>query len=396
MTKKTNIKNDYISLDQLIERNNNFPANKKFFKLLEKHKEGKRKDFAEEWNGWIESDKNKDLTLNFSNFYFDINDKAVKEKFYLLIRRGCWDFDDLHLPRTNFIEVKFYEEVSFWKTVFHKRVSFRGTVFHEEVTFQQATFYGEADFWITTFHERVISRQATFYGEANFFITTFYREVVFNKAIFNNYVYFRIKFNNKKEDIDLKNTVFNSKSFFNMGFLSRANLSSAFFDINNINFLDRVCPSGVKKDVANYRIFRRYYSNKLDHTLERRYFALELENKAAKIKTPDKWDIKILYLYIRYSLKRYSYHFCRLCYKGISNYGENIFIPMLILFFLIYPLITICYGENYLDIMYCNLPFMDYSTTKCPDKGLRFFGKLLTYVSLFLSGLAIRNKFKIK
>lgn len=370
---------DFSSLGEFIKENEDSLANKKFFELLEKYKNGNRIDFVEEWNNWIESNKNKNLALYFTNFHFDINNKEVKEKFsiltsgddrfklndkeikeelhqieeeirgaiYLLLeRKNCWDFSGLHFPK-----------ISFWSAKFTGNVFFDSAMFKEYIDFDSTVFNNTVDFYNT---------------------------------IFNNYVSFDIKFTQENSNISLSRAKFRNESYFNKAFLSKVNLSDAFVDVNNINLFPDVEIKKIKKDPNNYRLFRRYYASKLDHESERECFALELESKFPfKIQKN-----KNLYSNILYLLKSYFHHFFRTLYKWISNYGESIVIPILVLFFYIYPIISIWNWQNYFEVVKCNLPFTN--TEGCLNGLSKFFGKSFTYIGLFLSGLAIRNKFKIK
>jgi hypothetical protein len=380
MKNEDDIKRDYISLDQLIERNDHFPANKKFFELLEKHKKEERQGFVKEWNNWVESDKNKDLTLDFSNFHFDINNKEVKEKFAILTKGNCWNFINLHFPRM----------ADFSYATFEGEANFHFARFKGEANFSVATFKEKAYFSRAKFKEKANFSGATFKEKANFSVVIFEREAYFYDATFEKYVYFIIMYSEKNEEIRLGLTKFNNKSFFNMKFLSRANLSDAFVDVNNINLFRNVEIKKIKKDPNNYRLFRRYYASKLDHDSERECFALELESKLPL----ERQKNKNLYSNILYLLKSYFHHFFRTLYKWISNYGESIVIPILVLFFYIYPIISIWNWQNYFEVVKCNLPFTNIEG--CLNGLSKFFGKSFTYIGLFLSGLAIRNKFKIK
>jgi uncharacterized protein YjbI with pentapeptide repeats len=432
---------NFISLDQLIERNKYYPANKKFFELIEKHKEGERKDFVEEWNNWVESDKNKDLTLDFSDFHFDINNKEVKDKFSVL-SDSFWNFNDLHFPRkadfcratfkgeADFHYATFKGRVQFSRSTFKGRVQFSRSTFEEEADFSdatfeeeadfsdatfeggtnffyatfkgeadfcRATFKGEADFHYATFKGRVQFSRSTFKGRVQFSRSTFEEEVDFFDATFEKYVYFNIKYSEKNEEICLILTRFDSKSFFNMKLLSRANLSNASIDVGNINLFPDVKIKEIKKTPDNYRFFRRYYASKLDHDSERECFALELESKFP-FNTPKKWqDIKGWIKYIDHLGSSpihivFAYSITNL-YKWISNYGESIIRPIVFIS-VIYSIISICTGQNYYEVVKCNLPFANIEG--CLNGLSKFFGTSCTYIGLFLSGLAIRNKFKIK
>jgi hypothetical protein len=86
-------------------------------------------------------------------------------------------------------------------------------------------------------------------------------------------------------------------------------------------------------------------------------------------------------------------YFITTLYKCISDYGKSIVRPIVFIS-VIYAIISICTGQNYYEVVKCNLPFTN--TEGCLNGLSKFFGKSFTYIGLFLSGLAIRNKFKIK
>ena len=86
-------------------------------------------------------------------------------------------------------------------------------------------------------------------------------------------------------------------------------------------------------------------------------------------------------------------YFITTLYKCISDYGKSIVRPIVFIS-VIYAIISICTGQNYYEVVKCNLPFTN--TEGCLNGLSKFFGKSFTYIGLFLTGLAIRNKFKIK
>ena len=131
---------------------------------------------------------------------------------------------------------------------------------------------------------------------------------------------------------------------------------------------------------------------------------MELESKFPfKIDKSKKWNAKNN-LNICYLLKSGVYHFFRFLYKKTSNYGESIIKPIIAIF-TIYVLITVISGEysslfSFIsktnDVSLCNLDLMNYDIKKCPDGWYKIAGKSFTYIGLFLTGLALKNKFKIK
>ncbi|MFT7087657.1 MAG: hypothetical protein ACJAZX_001097 [Rickettsiales bacterium] len=383
-------KKDYISLEDLLARNESYPANKKFFELLNKHKKGQRDDFVQEWNGWMEKDGNKNLLLDFGEFHFDINNEELKEVFSVLILGNCWYFDFLIFPN----------EVYFNGLKFSGAADFMGTEFSGETTFNGAEFSEKANFIGTKFS-----------GEANFMNAEFNGEVDFGEAKFSNKAYFLIEKAVKEILLDAK---FDNNVYFNMEFLSQANLDDTLIDITKIILSGKIDSSKVKKDQSNYRIFRRYYANKLDHELERKYFALELESKPfPKIKKLEKWsDVKNWLFYPFELIKDFGYRIITLLYKWTSDYGNSIFRPIIAV--LIVYLFTILTAPDlgfdtgfvyeilgkYSRILLTHIPFGysagDSNIYKYSNDWMKFLNGIIMYVGLFLMGLAARNRFRIK
>ncbi|MFT6105892.1 MAG: hypothetical protein ACJA0S_000028 [Rickettsiales bacterium] len=441
----TTEKKEYISLEDLMNRgeSNLVIVNMKFFALLKKHKNGQRDDFVREWNEWVEKDDNKYLRLDFSDFHFDINNEELKEVFSILMqennwhfRKNCWHFNDLKFPSVinfsgtkfsgevdfacaefmcaTFEEAIFLKEVTFYSAKFSTGSCFDAPEFKDKASFFKAKFSGEVRFIETIFNE-VDFHAMKFDARANFSLAEFNEEVSFFEAKFASQVDFLI--NKATEELSLLSVKFDDNVYFNEEFLSQANLAEAFIDITKINFIGKIDSSRILNNPDNYRIFRRYYANKLDHELERKYFALELESKPfPKIKKIKKWsdvkDVKNWLFYPFELIKDFGYRIITLLYKWTSDYGNSIFRPIIaVLVVYLFTILTasdLAFGTGFVDeilgkyskILLTHIPFGysagDSNIYKYSNDWMKFLNGIIMYVGLFLMGLAARNRFRIK
>jgi len=131
---------------------------------------------------------------------------------------------------------------------------------------------------------------------------------------------------------------------------------------------------------AAYRWLKNYYNQQNDHEREQEYFALEMEAK-----------------YKNLSSGTHKFVFC--FYKLFSNYGTSYKRPLVTLggIFLLYWLIEDCYSKLYWANEFnikVILPFIQ--TGKPIDGPLEVLISIFSPIFLFLFGLGIRNRFKLR
>ncbi len=142
----------------------------------------------------------------FSKNYFS---KPVSFKKYAFVKRACFheatfsrksDFREaVFSGYANFSEASFCEDVGFHKTIFSQHACFCKATFNGNTDFYKAKYYGNAnfpsaifngsvDFHYVVFNGFTLFEDATFGGAANFSSAVFNSKTVFDKAKFLKFV----------------------------------------------------------------------------------------------------------------------------------------------------------------------------------------------------------------
>ncbi len=178
------------------------------------------------WNQWMMAALEPELREKFPDNFFTERklfslpleeELAVTQKFALRAPAGM----DLPYPRNpiDFRNVCFSKEVDFTGFIFPRDVSFDGAVFGKDVHFNQAVFAADANFGTSMFSGPAEFQRANFSRAGNFQGATFSRNADFEAAVFCAGAYFnRAVFLN---DIFFQGAVFESETyFFNAKFLA--------------------------------------------------------------------------------------------------------------------------------------------------------------------------------
>ncbi|WP_034998791.1 pentapeptide repeat-containing protein [Beijerinckia mobilis] len=168
------------------------------------------------------------------NKYFHGNlDTATQEEFRDKFKARCRELGkDLSLPEydanIDFSNVEFDQDISFEGFHFVRPVRFDGATFSGDANFQSAYFYQRISFENAEFSRSVDFHEVTFCGVADFDGATFSQEAHFNNAKFSNEVVFRSM--TFSAWTFFANATFSSQAdFFDAKFLAGAGFESATF-----------------------------------------------------------------------------------------------------------------------------------------------------------------------
>ncbi len=199
-------KGNCIPFSKMLKRNETNIANKIFFKYLDESET--KENFTEKWNSWVET--NKDKELNFSKFYFDINDIGVKKFFKYLIRNEkSFDFAGLSFPKVSFNNSIFTRSVSFSKCNFKSKSSFLCMVFHNDCWFDATFFEDEISFSDSIFHNNLQFKNSISKALINFSKAKFLKKVYFSSSFFKRAIFSSSKF---EKEVDLSHLKINYKN----------------------------------------------------------------------------------------------------------------------------------------------------------------------------------------
>jgi hypothetical protein len=244
--------------------------------------------------------------------------------------------------------------------------------------------------------------------ELKFSNSSLYETVTFNKKKLNLGQYFfvyrefdkgKIEFNQVKflNNVEFLDCYIHSLCFMNVQFREFLRLNSTitvcpdfstcFFE-KKFHIID--CESWRKPKDPNslneaaYRWLKNYYNQQNDHERELQYFEKEMNEKYKKIKFRS-WGFfhKLFFVF----------------YKLFSNYGTSYKRPLVNLGgnFLLYWLIEDCYSKPYWANEFnikVILPFIQ--TGKPIDGPLEVLISIFSSIFLFLFGLGLRNRFKLR
>ncbi len=328
----------------------------------------------------------------------------------------------------NFRNFIFPIAVVFSGVAFSGEADFRRAIFSGEANFFQATFSGEARFWGTTFSGRVHFVRATFSGEVTFFEATFSSGGYFLQATFSGETisFFGAQFQQQVLFLDLQfadTAIAVPCDFRQVDFHFPPLVDS--FPSNLSQFIQ--ANAGKQRDQEFYQVcegkfraLKQLAEGNNHHQKALEFYGCELycQRRASNgARNPKNWA---------------SY-----LYGGLSAYGLSLLRPALLWFFI--SLFCITLQANIDDnvsvkqtnhgliatVEYEALDF--YAAPSMPpfvskplyqkevrhrlypkdaekpagqlppfNRAVRFFQTLTTFVALFLVGLALRNRFKIK
>jgi uncharacterized protein YjbI with pentapeptide repeats len=319
--------------------------------------------------------------------------------------------------RTTFLEVDFscatfLKHVDFSSAVFSRSTEFVSATF-STTNFNSAEFHSFLDFSSAKFKENADFRSAIFHGIANFSTTFFnadfslatFKDAHFTSATFESNAYFRTTtFSN---DTDFRLATFSETAdFVNATFESNTSFADATFKSQVPDFRGATLheatewhdvkwpPKPLNKNSAQAQVYR-YERLKQEmerlkkHEDEQMFFAKELRARRKTYRVPSMdWLLNSLY-------------------KVLSDYGQSVKRPFSLL------LLLIALGTGLVRVVppYLSLdraagfsaanifPFLqkrEMTSYSGPDQTIGFFEALIGLILLFLLGLALRNKFRMK
>jgi hypothetical protein len=344
----------------------------------------------------------------------------------------CYDFGGaIFSEGVDFSEAIFSGDANFHKATFSWHAFFTEATFSGEVDFSEATFSGNADFMEATFSDLANFNDAKFNGNAPFFKATFSEDAYFHGATFSrnadfwqatfsgNVSFGRVTFYGFATFISVE-----SKSLFSFRNVKAKNMVPVFSGIDYkippiVDGLSVPEPGKNKNfDIDLYRQLKMIAIAGANHEKEVEFFGHEMQCKLYQGKTPI-LSKALIWLYWTF-----------------SNFGQSILGPVLGLFFVFLMAcssthITVESGqgpipcenakntgafESKSDAAWSQsidfiLPILKadrgtlrqrnqclYGHDGVPgiNRVINFIQQIVSLVFLFLAGLAIRNRFKLK
>ena len=310
--------------------------------------------------------------IDFSNTEFD--------------RDVCFDGYLFTVP-VSFNKTRFSEFAGFQNATFFKSVQFIGASF-KAAHFNSAYFCG-AFFQSATFANRAVFRNATFSALGAHFEETEFRYADFSKANFFTGAYFN--------DLKMKGETSFEDATFEM---APPRFFGAELHEGTVWPLSKDWPTPKKKDEGK-EFVRAYERLKLEmdrlkkHEDELNFFALELQSRRVLL---GRWSLGGLAIAL---------------YGVISDYGRSYLRPLVWLFGLV-ALGAVLFrwpgalgfqksiglsAANTFNVFGFRKDFIDHSIISCLSPGLEVFAAVQTVLGtilLFLFGLGVRNKFRMK
>ncbi len=355
--------------------------------------------------GVLDSDSEPQITfyasVDFRNTKISGEARFEKVRFldkvkFLSVDFGGWVFFDRSYFNkfTEFLLVKFYsQKVDFSDVTFAGGARFLATIFPKEILFDRAKFLKDVDFRNIIFSQQDTQLKldgVLFGGDKINFLSNPKSEEVFvvgpaNRDIetFKNY---RLK------EVSLKNTIFQSSTVgeFDLKFDACPDFSESHFLTKSFRIKEtwQIDEEKIdKNDEPKFRFFKKYFAEQGNHFKEFEYFGYEMMAREKKLSIKDGAD-----------------WFLFKCYKWFSGFGMEVKLPLFWLYISFF-----CFLWIFLFPLECDLKssFSDsFAKTIMPlmklDIGCVDSNAILTLQSLinvtliFLLGLGIRNKFKIK
>ncbi len=306
----------------------------------------------------------------------------------------------------DFRGASFVCRTDFKGTTFEDYAKFECAIFHREATFEDATFQRRAQFTRTGFASTIRFKLAKFKHPASFKKAYFCGIVKFNRVTFESLARFTgAKFPAPEfTRIDFVNAEFNSKTWFDSAeFNTRV---PEFFGAKLHEGTDwpdyKTWPIPTSKDVAK-NFVRAYERLKLEmdrlkkHEDELNFFALELRSRRVMLGLWEGLPIDV--------------------FGALSDYGRNYWWPLIWLVFGVVPFGAGAFwlfgdliagrsfalsAANTLNVFGFRKDFVDQETLKqlaAFPAGLKVLSGVQTIlggVLLFLFGLGIRNRFRMK
>ncbi|OUR92807.1 hypothetical protein A9Q81_15945 [Gammaproteobacteria bacterium 42_54_T18] len=289
-----------------------------------------------------------------------------------------------------------FEGVTFIKIAFFPRVTFVQKSIFEGVTFSKIADFSEATFaWITkftgaTFTENALFLGANFTRHADFQSTTFTSHTYFDGATFTDHSIFNnCKF---KSSTSFKSTTFQFAPKFHSAELHQDTsfLNTTFKRDYNAIMFDF---DGAARAWGSLKVFMHDHHR---HDMAHKFFSYEMD----AIRKRDGWK----------SPKKFTEAVLNLAYKGMSNYGYSYRRPLLLLC-IFTALFSLAYHEFCMDwgnainlSLASTIPFAGLSGAVL--KSTTLTGTLPLFINiaqsvinvtlLFLAGLGLRNRFRIK
>ena len=179
------------------------------------------------------------------------------------------DFSDIEFSNDiRFTGFFFPKSINFNRATFGGEANFRNAIFSRQASFQETTFSGNANFMNAKFSGEAIFEKTTFSGDASFMNAKFSGKAYFMNATFSGEAYFKnAKFSG---DANFKNAKFSGPSkFISTKFSKAANFSDAVFDAP-CNFRD------VEFKTAYPNLLGTQLHSKTNVTAENKYWPIAL------------------------------------------------------------------------------------------------------------------------
>ncbi len=376
-------------------------------------------DQIQAFKKYMDQEIDQSYCINFKNYLFE----------------GYIDFGDCLFPEhTSFENATFSDSANFDKVAFSGLTDFNHATFSNSAYFENATFSGHAYFEKTTFSNSAYFESATFSGHAyfekttfskvaGFYHATFSRFVNFNHATFSGHAYFEKTTFSKvagfyhatfDKTINFLNTEFKSSAYFNNSTFKQnapkfheAKLhQDTSFDKASWPQANEIQDRGILSDNQfAYNRLTLEMNKQLRYEDELFFFAKELETKRQIYWLEKEWATWFL---------NYLYHF-------VSGYGLSIFKPFLSMALLFMSMLfTNYFILNFSDkvvsfeiifrytLINFSLggPILQNHTVNNLLNGLHeplilldainSFASILILICIFLVGLALRNRFRIR
>lgn len=309
----------------------------------------------------------------------------------------------------NFHNIEFLGACDFVKVTFSDYVNFNQVTFSGSTSFEESTFLGYCEISHTKFLEYSIFSGISFEGMLNFDYVTFSDYVSFNYTTFRYSRFDRVTF---IDYVEFSGAKFNDCCFFeDSQFNEVPNFTGATFK-NEIQLASMKVPdmgNSFSDNVVYYRKLKEMAISSHDHDQELKFFAYEM--KAKRKIEQNIWESIPGYLY-----------------QAFSDFGRSIWRPLFSLMVVIIlswvSLLLISksiVGKdcNLVDPTYSSITYIINQTfpilltsndvktivgtclfgsviAPMSMKIIGMFQTLLSVLMLFLTGLAIRNRFKIK
>lgn len=358
----------------------------------------------EVWNAWAE-----DVLATLL-----VNGHDAEE---YIINLSSQDFKSSKVVELDFSNYIFPLPVSFEGSVFTFPCTFRSSVFKFDARFMYCSFSSHVDFDSSSFQGNADFRMCEFFGKTFFMATEFLSGAYFSSCRFGGIVSFSQAKLIKNSVIDFRQTVFNNMPLLDQFFVD--DLHASFFNLENS---------------SKFRALKQIAQANNNHWLEVQYQALEL--RCARALSSD----SLTFLQRIQHLWR---HFPNYAFDWLSGYGVSIKKPIRA-----WLLVTVlCCLVQYGSVKNKVAPYYHFCSTslvcKVSDRSnttpvswnealqfhfspsipsflndnfylkelrqnyykdgripalsrfVRLIQSLMTYVCLFLVGLALRNRFKL-